>query len=148
MTNRITITGHLGADAELRFTDSGRPVLNFSVGDGKSRRGEGGDWVEVRPTIWHRVAVWGPLAEMWANSGLLVKGAHVDVTGELEIREFEYQGESRWSADVTAYQVGVREPRQGGGFQQQQQGDPWGGQQSQGQDWPGAAQPGTGQPPF
>lgn len=118
MTNRITITGHLGQDAEFKFIErTGRQVLNLSVGDGKSRRNDQGGYDELRPTIWHRVAIWGPMAETWANSGLLVKGAHVDITGEQTIREYEHEGQQRWRSEITAYQIGVREPRN----QQQQQ---------------------------
>lgn len=111
MTNHITIRGALGQDGELRFTNNGRPVLNLSVADGKSRRTENGEWEEIRPTIWHRVSVWGQLAEMWANSGLLVKGAQVEITGEQTIREYEHNGEQRWSSEISAYQIGVKEPR-------------------------------------
>lgn len=131
MTNTIQTSGALGRDAELKFTQSGKAVLNLNLADGKSRKNDQGGWDEVRPTIWHNVSIWGALAEMWANSGLLVKGAKVDVTGELTIREFEHQGEKRWASEVRAYQIGVREDRRqqqpsaGGWGQQPAQGDPW-----------------------
>lgn len=151
--NRITVTGRLGQDAELKFLPSGRSVLNLSVGDGKSRRNDQGGYDELRPTIWHRVAIWGEVGEMWANSGLLVKGAHVDITGEQTIREFEHNGEQRWSSEINAYQVGVREPRQQqsqptGGFGQSQGfGEPGGpGQQPAGDPWASATDPTA--PPF
>lgn len=124
MTNTITVSGALGRDAELRFTQAGKAVLNLNLADGRSRRTESGEWEEVRPTVWHRVSIWGALAEMWANSNLLVKGAKVDVTGELTIREYEHEGQRRWQAEVRAYQIGVREqanaPRP-----TQPQSDPW-----------------------
>ena len=126
MTNTITASGALGRDAELRFTQSGKAVLNLSLADGRSRRTESGDWEEVRPTIWHRVSVWGALAEMWANSNLLVKGAKVDVTGELTIREYEHEGQQRWQAEIRAYQIGVREQANTGHPRPTQpQPDPW-----------------------
>lgn len=141
MTNAITIRGALGQDGELRFTNNGRPVLNLSVADGKSRKDESGNWQELRPTIWHRVAIWGQLAEMWFASGLLTKGAQVEITGEQTIREYEHNGEQRWSSEITAYQVGVREKRGQSQPAQSDQfasavpghmgapaGDPWAGQ--------------------
>lgn len=153
MTNRITITGRLGQDAELKFLPSGRSVLNLSVGDGKSRRNDSGGYDEIRPTIWHRVAIWGRMAEMWAESGLLVKGAQVDVTGELSIREFEHNGQHRWASEITAYQVGVREPRQsqqqGGGFGQASGfGEPGGPDTPAENPWGTGAPSGGANPPF
>lgn len=159
MTNQITIRGGLGRDAELRFTSNGRPVLNLSVGDGKSRKDDSGNWQELRDTIWHRVAIWGAVGQMWADSGLMVKGAQVEVTGELEIREYEHNGEQRWSSEINAYQVGVKEPR---GDQQQRapqrsqqyapppEQDPWGSQVAGTQtQWPEPVQPADpSSPPF
>jgi len=40
----IKFTGNVGKDAELRFTPSGRAVLNFSVADSKSKKLENGEW--------------------------------------------------------------------------------------------------------
>lgn len=125
MTNNITTNGALGRDAELRFTQSGKAVLNLSLADGRSRKNDRGEWEEVRPTIWHNVSVWGALAEMWANSNLLVKGAKVDVTGELTIREYEHQGEKRWQTEIRAHQIGVRESTNAAPRPSTPAADPW-----------------------
>src|SRR5699024_1162175 len=116
------------------------------------RKDDSGNWQDLRDTIWHRVSIWGAVGQMWADSGLMVQGAQVEITGELEIREYEHNGEQRWSSEITAHQVGVREPRNQQQAPQQQyvpapvEQDPWGGQQTQ---WPEPTQPaGTGPAPF
>lgn len=152
MTNEITITGRLGRDAELRFTPQGRPVLNFDLADSKSKPDGNNGWVEVRPTMWHRCTVWGALAEMWGNSGLLVKSAQVDVTGEISVEEYDRKdGTKGFATKIQVRSIGVREPHNnqsgGGGFSQpaQQQApvnDPWS------QDSQGGATGFESEPPF
>lgn len=139
MTNQITIQGGLTRDATLRYTQSGQPVLNLDIGDSR-RRKVGDEWVDARGPLYYQATIWGRLAEMWAETGLLVKGAKVDVTGELTVREYEYEGRDRYALQLRVDQIGVREPRQqqqssGGGFGQSQgldqiqaqQQDPWSG---------------------
>jgi single-strand DNA-binding protein len=76
----ITIAGRLGRDAELRNTQSGDAVCNFSVA------------VDVRQgrekvTNWWRVSLWGKRAE--ALNQYLTKGASVTVMGEFSLTEYE-----------------------------------------------------------
>ena len=139
----IIFTGNLGADAELRTTQSGRSVLNFRIGDSKSKK-NGEQWETVAQN-WFNVAIWGELAEFYAKQ--LTKGTRVQITGEFYQREYDKNDGSGKgvSLDVTAWGVRIIPKRDnnsnGGGFQQaaqqsappqqQQQGwnapqsDPW-----------------------
>ena len=108
----ITIEGYLSEDPSLRFTQSGQAVLNLSVPVQRSRRLEDGSWENVGETAWYRASIWGEEAEFWADR--LRKSAFVTLTGRLEPREYESQGEKRTSLDVRVSSFGVRADRQSG----------------------------------
>lgn len=76
----VTIAGRLGKNAELRRTQSGDPVLSFSVavddGYGQNKR-----------TLWFDCSVWGKRGESLADH--LRKGSAVAVSGDLSTREYE-----------------------------------------------------------
>jgi single-strand DNA-binding protein len=123
-----TFTGNLGSDAELRFSQSGQPVLNFNVCDSKSRKDDNGNWQTIAEQ-WFRVSVWGTYAEYLAEH--LVRGTRVTVWGEFYQREYEHNGEKRTSLDVNAHGVRILQQKP----KQQQtrpahQDDPWAAQQS------------------
>lgn len=106
MTNKISVTGALGRDAELKHTKNGSPVLEFSLADSLSRKDDNGAWVDVRETIWWRVSLWGSLAEALAPA--LVKGARVEVTGPVQIRTYsKIDGTQGISYEIRADTVGV-----------------------------------------
>lgn len=136
MSNTISVTGNVGADATLKFIPSGAGVLEFSVADTPRRKNAAGDWEDAGDTIWFRVSVWGPLAEALVDT--IVKGSQVTVTGTLTMRTYESNGEKRTSFDVRADTVGVREKR--GATRQQSTrppaDDPWATAGSSGSDEP------------
>ena len=165
----LIATGNLGADAELRTAKSGRSVLNFRIGDSKSKKNDQGGWDKVAEN-WFNVAIWGELAEFYA--GKLTKGTRVQITGEFYQREYDKNDGSGKgvSLDVTAWGVRIipkRDNSNGGGFNAQhqqsapqqsqpQQGlnapaaDPWstgGNNGGNGGGW-GNPQPGNDEPPF
>jgi single-strand DNA-binding protein len=79
--NVWTFTGHLGKDAELKYTSSGDPVCEFSVA---VTSGYG----ERKKTTWANCALFGKAA----SGGLpeyLKKGVQVAVSGELTLDEWQ-----------------------------------------------------------
>ncbi|WP_235089331.1 single-stranded DNA-binding protein [Chromobacterium sp. Beijing] len=78
--NSITFDGRLAADAELRYTPSGEPVLSFRVA---SDIGFG----ERKSTNWFSCQVWGKRGESLKN--YLAKGQQVTVYGQLTLREWQ-----------------------------------------------------------
>jgi len=157
MSNRITITGRLSADPELRFATTGKAMCNISVPDQKRRKNEHtGEWEDKSATTWFRVTVFGDAAEALAEHGR--KGDQVVVTGELITREWTNKdGEVKSSLEVDFATVAVvpRAPQ----AQRQQQpagGDPWAAQAQQGRAQTSPSQaPGNGwgrpadvEPPF
>ena len=72
--NRITITGNIGREPELKYSQSGMAILKFSLADNYGRD-------EKKVTIWHNVTAFNDLAENAAAS--IGKGGRVTVEGRL-----------------------------------------------------------------
>lgn len=97
--NHLTITGHLGADPELRYTPRGKAVANLRVADTPRVRNAQGEW-EDGTTLWLRATAWGDLAEHIASS--LHQGDQVTLSGRLVQREYvDRSGEQRQSIELT-----------------------------------------------
>ena len=98
----ITLTGHT-TQPEMRFTSTGKALLSFSVAENHRKR-DGNGWQDDGTTFW-RITAWERQAEMLAE--VLEKGTRVLVTGTVRAREWEKDGETRTSYDVTARHVAV-----------------------------------------
>ena len=77
--NKVLLVGKLGADPEVRYLPSATPVANLSLATGVRRRQADGSAVEQ--VEWHRVSLYGNLAELARD--LLRKGTQVYVEGRL-----------------------------------------------------------------
>ncbi|MDH0342082.1 single-stranded DNA-binding protein [Chromobacterium haemolyticum] len=106
--NSITFDGRLVADAELRYTPSGEPVLSFRVA---SDIGYG----ERKTTNWFSCQVWGKRGESLKD--YLSKGQQVTVYGQLTLREWEDRdGNKKLSPDVRVNELSLQGgKREGGG---------------------------------
>ncbi len=109
--NQILLIGNAGRDAELRYTQNGTPVANFSMA--VSRRYQVRD--ETREdTEWFNVSAWERQAEWAAES--IRRGTKVFVDGRLSTREYTSgNGEARVSLDVNARRIISLTPREGEG---------------------------------
>jgi single-strand DNA-binding protein len=101
----VTVAGNLTADPEIRFTPSGRPVVNFTVAQ-TPRKLVDGEWKDGT-TNWMRCDLWGPAAENFANS--FSKGHRVIATGTLRTDEWtdEKTNEKRSMLKLTVDEVGA-----------------------------------------
>lgn len=104
--SQITIVGNLGRDPETKYTQSGKMNVAMSVAVNKySRDSYGGN---SQKTTWFRVTCWGRTAESMdklAQQGALVKGVQVIVMGDLDIRDYEVNGEKRTSNDISVDRI-------------------------------------------
>lgn len=110
--NKAIIVGRLGADPELRFTTSGRPVANFNVATSSVWKDkQSGERKE--DTQWHKIVVWGPQAENCQK--YLGKGREVFVEGEIRTRSYEdKEGVKRYITEIVARDVRFLGGRGGG----------------------------------
>jgi len=99
--NKVILVGHLGRDAETKFTPSGAPVSKFSVATNRRWKDQqSGDWKEE--TEWTNVVLWRQ--ENLAN--YLTKGKQVYVEGRLQTRTYEDKdGKKQYFTEVVAEDV-------------------------------------------
>jgi len=83
-SNRATLTGFIGKDAEVRNTRNQASFTILSLATKRSWKDrESGDYKSQ--TTWHRCIAFGKLGEYAAT---LTKGAHVQIEGEIRTREY------------------------------------------------------------
>jgi single-strand DNA-binding protein len=122
--NKVILIGNLGRDPELRHTQNGQAVANFSLATTENWTDKSGERQER--TEWHRIVAWGRTGELCAQ--YLSKGRTAYIEGRLQTREWEdREGNKRTTTEINAFTVqflgGPRgSDNQGGG-----QSDPPGG---------------------
>lgn len=90
--NQVYLSGNVVADAELRYTKTGKPVLTFRMATNKYVN-------ETQSTSYHNIVCWVD-AELYSG---LRKGDFVAVAGELRSRSYEdKKGEKRYVTEVVA----------------------------------------------
>jgi single-strand DNA-binding protein len=90
--NEVNLHGVLARDPDVRYTTSGKPVANFTVATTFEKR-----------TGFHRCTAWEKLAE---RVGKLKKGDFVQLTGRLQTRDYEQNGQKKYITEVVAWSLG------------------------------------------
>jgi len=110
--NKVILIGNLGADPEMRTTQSGTNVANLRLATSERRKDREGNWSDH--TEWHRVVVFGRTAE---NVGRFCKkGKQIFIEGRLTTREWQDKdGQRRWTTEVIADDVRFLSGGTGGG---------------------------------
>ncbi|HAV8296997.1 TPA: single-stranded DNA-binding protein SSB2 [Escherichia coli] len=96
--NKVILVGYLGQDPEVRYMPNGTAVANLTLATSETWRDKADG--ELREnTEWHRVVVFGKLAEI--ASEYLRKGAQVYIEGQLRTRKWTDQsGQERYTTEV------------------------------------------------
>ena len=98
--NKVILVGNLGRDPEIRYTQSGQAVCNFTLATTESYTPKGSDKREDK-TEWHRIVAWGRLAEICGE--YLAKGKQIYVEGRLQTRDWEDRdGNKRYTTEIVA----------------------------------------------
>jgi len=99
--NKVILVGHLGRDAETRFTPAGVAVTKFSVATNRRWKDQqSGEWKEE--TDWANIVLWRQ--ENLAN--YLTKGKQVYVEGRLQTRSYDDKdGKKQYMTEVVAEDV-------------------------------------------
>ena len=96
--NKVILIGHLGQDPEARTLESGNMVVNFSLATSEKWKDKQGE--QQQHTEWHKVTVWGKLADICAR--YLKKGTPVYIEGKLKTRSYEQDGVKKYSTEILA----------------------------------------------
>jgi single-strand DNA-binding protein len=113
--NKVMLIGNLGNDPEMKVTASGQSRCTFTVATSESFKDTNGNLQER--VEWHRIVVWGKLAEICNQ--YLKKGRQVYVEGRLQTRSWDdtKSGEKKYATEIVCTDMqmlgGARE--QGGG---------------------------------
>ncbi|HNY42951.1 MAG TPA: single-stranded DNA-binding protein [Bryobacteraceae bacterium] len=117
--NKVILIGHLGKDAETRFTTSGTALTRFTVATNRRvKDSQTGDWRDE--TDWHNIA-------MWRNENLgqyLTKGKQVFIEGQLRSRSYDDKdGQKKYVTEVVVDEIILLG---GGGGRGDDAGGSWG----------------------
>ena len=100
--NKIILVGNLGADPEVTYTPKGQAIAKFSLATSRKWKDDTGQRQEK--TEWHRIVVWGKLAEVCGE--FLAKGRQAYIEGRIEYRTWDdKEGNKRYMAEVVAQDV-------------------------------------------
>lgn len=100
MLNRITMTGRMTADPELRKTANDISVTSFSIANQRNYKNAAGE----RETDFFNVTAWRSTAEFVTQ--YFLKGALITVDGRLETRKFtDKNGNNRIAMEIKADNV-------------------------------------------
>lgn len=100
--NRVMLLGNLGADPDLRSTQSGQSVLNLRLATSASYLDKNKQRQEH--TEWHSVVVWGNRAT--ALGKFLTKGMRIFIEGSLKTSSYnDRDGNKRYRTEIVASNV-------------------------------------------
>jgi single-strand DNA-binding protein len=130
--NKVILIGTLGSDPEVRYMPNGNAVANISLATNESWKDKNTGQMQEK-TEWHRVVVFGKLAEVAGE--YLRKGSQAYFEGKLQTRKWQDQstGQDKYTTEVVVDFGGQMQMLGGradgssastgnaGGFQPQQQ---------------------------
>ena len=100
--NKVIVMGRLGTDPDVKTISSGQTVTTLNIATSESWNDKNGQKQEK--TEWHRVVVWGKLAEICGK--YLAKGRQAYVEGRLQTRSWEdQQGQKKYTTEIVAQNV-------------------------------------------
>lgn len=98
--NKVILMGRLTRDPEVRYTQTGKVVCQFTLAVDRPFANQEGQ----READFIPVVIWGKVAELCGNS--LTKGQRALVDGRLQIRSYDAKdGTKRWVTEIVANSV-------------------------------------------
>lgn len=111
--NKVILVGNLGKDPEVRYLPDGGAVVNLSLATTSNWRDKASG-EKREETEWHRVVMYGRLAEIAGE--YCRKGRSIYVEGRLKTRKWQDQsGVDKYTTEIVADQMQLLGGREGGG---------------------------------
>ncbi|MBP9838935.1 MAG: single-stranded DNA-binding protein [Proteobacteria bacterium] len=100
--NKVILLGRLGADPEIRYSQSQMAICSMKIATNERRKGQDGQWADH--TEWHNVVCFDKSAE---NCGkFLQKGSQVFIDGKIQTRKYQDQdGKDKYWTEIIANNV-------------------------------------------
>src|SRR5262245_61555554 len=100
--NRVQLIGNLGGKPEIKKTDNGKKLAQFSLATSENFRNAKGE--SIKETQWHRVVAWGKVAEVAEK--FLDKGKAVAIEGKLFNRSYnDKEGNKKYISEVQVNEI-------------------------------------------
>ena len=144
---QVSFRANVGKVRGLQFSQDGKPRFSFSAAESHRRFNKQTNAWEDTGTTWYSVTVFGRHAEDLADIIQENAKQQVTVSGRMETRAYEHNGEQRSSLDVIADHVGIIHRAQTPQTPQAVPATNW-GSVPQNDPWAGGGQPQQGQAPF
>lgn len=97
LRNKVTLIGNLGQDPEIKTTESGKKVTNFTLATDDGFKNSEGQ--RVSETTWHNIVAWNGLADIAGR--YLKKGHQTAVEGRIVYRNYEdKQGVTKYITEI------------------------------------------------
>lgn len=110
--NKVMVIGNLGRDPEVRATAAGTTVTTMAIATSEKFKNRNGEMEER--TEWHRVTLWGKLAEIARD--YLAKGRTVYIEGRLQTRKWtDRDGNDRYTTEIVGDRMQMLGGRGDGG---------------------------------
>ena len=106
--NKVTLIGTLGRDPEVRYLPNGNAAANLSLATDESYNDKA-TGQKVEQTEWHRLTVYGRLAEICQQ--YLKKGSRAYFEGKLRTREWEKDGVKRYTTEIITNEMMMLDSR-------------------------------------
>jgi single-strand DNA-binding protein len=111
MINKAILIGNLGRDPEVRYTQNGTAVANFTIATSEKWKDKTSGEMQER-TEWHRIVAFGKLGEICGE--YLSKGRQVYIEGRLQTRSWEQEGVTRYTTEIVANDMKMLGPKGAG----------------------------------
>ena len=111
--NKVILVGNVGKDPEVRYSQTGATVANFSLATNERFKDRNNEWQER--TEWHNIVVWQRLAEIVGE--YVAKGSKLYVEGKLQTSSWKdrQSGERKYRTEIVARNLLLLDPRENGG---------------------------------
>jgi len=115
MLNQCNFIGRLGKDPDIKYTQSGESVCNFSLACSESWKDKNGEKKEK--TEWVNIVIWGKLAGIAGE--YLSKGSLCYISGKFSTRKWQDQsGNDRYTTEIIAREMKMLDGKAKGEGQQ------------------------------
>jgi len=117
MLNKAILIGNLGADPEVKYTQSGTAIANFNIATTESWTKDG---KKEEKTEWHRIVAFARIGEICGE--YLSKGSKVYIEGRIQTRQWDDKdGNKRYTTEIVVREMKMLSTqRESSGHQEEQ----------------------------